>query len=74
MKIIMFWNVTPYSPIEVHQRLRYYLILHGPICRQADNIKSALLGVCFESNRSSEKSVNFYQTAWRHILITTVRI
>jgi hypothetical protein len=52
----VFWVVAPCSLVEVYQRFREPCCLH-----HQDN--EALM---MEAARTSETSVNFYQTTWRY--------
>jgi hypothetical protein len=55
MKITVFWDVAPCSLVEVYRYFRGACCLHH---------QGALI---MEAAIKSEKSVNFYQTAWRNI-------
>jgi hypothetical protein len=54
MKIAVFWVVGPYSPLDVYRRFRGARCLHH---------QGALP---MEAARTSETSVNFYQTTRRN--------
>jgi hypothetical protein len=51
MKMAVFWVVAPYSLVEVYRRFR------GTCC---------LIALMMEAARTSEMSVNLYQTARRY--------
>jgi hypothetical protein len=57
----VFWNVAPFSMVEVYEHFRGACCLHH---QGDDDLLTALMT---RASSTSEMSVNYYQTTWHNI-------
>jgi hypothetical protein len=66
MKSSVFWDVKGCSPVEIHQRFGGTYCLHLQCRRISQTRNQQRSGVTMEAVRSSQTSVDFYQTTRRY--------
>jgi hypothetical protein len=66
MKMVVFWDVTPCSLVDVNRRFRGAYCLQHPDDGDSKFMRAMIITLIMEVGSTSETSVNFYHTTRRN--------